>query len=244
MNHERFQVIFLSQGAHFGTLRAAQIVGRPLARTGRKNLKCTAAQTIGPFGCILNPSCNRCVNADPAGGAVRRSFRPREFENVLFAGDGAGHNITSVNARRASAPHQGEICALRFCCQHASSDWLQTGYSLPHPTANRIWVAGTPMASRTSRAAIARRSESATLYAIPPRSSASPSITMKLFGCAFSHLASAWRTALCDRLLLFWIERGRLWNGRILHRTACVIFAIILIRNSLCGQVGLPNRTA
>src|SRR5205807_4801047 len=92
MNHERFQVIFLSQGAHFGTLRAAQIVGRPLARTGRKNLKCTAAQTIGPFGCILNPSCNRCVNADPAGGAVRRSFRPREFENVLFAGDGAGHN--------------------------------------------------------------------------------------------------------------------------------------------------------
>src|SRR3989442_13139498 len=50
--------------------------------------------------------------------------------------------------------------------------------------------------------------------------------------------------AQLDRLLLFWIERGRLWNSRILHRTACVMFAIILIRNSLCGQVGLPNRTA
>src|SRR5438132_5656836 len=163
MNHERFQVIFLSQGAHFGTLRAAQIVGRPLARTGRKNLKCTAAQTIGAFGCILNPSCNRCVNADPPGGAVRRSYRPREFENVLFASDGAGHNITSVNARRASAPHHGEICALRFCSQHASSDWLQTGYSSPHPSANTIWFGEPPIHSRASRTAIAPASESARL---------------------------------------------------------------------------------
>src|SRR5437660_9919242 len=201
MNAERFQVIFLSQAAHLGVLRAAQIVRRPLTRTGRKNLKRTAAQTIGPFGCILNPSCNRCVNADAAGSAAWRPLRPGQSENVLFASDGAGHNITSVNARRASAPHHSEIYALRFCCQHASSDWLQTEYSLPHPTANRIWVAGTPMASRASRAAIARRSESATLCAIPPRSSASPSITMKLFGCAFSHSASAWRTALCPGVI-------------------------------------------
>src|SRR2546427_6331323 len=92
MNHERFQVRFLSQAAHLGALRAAQIVRRPLTRTGRKNLKRTAAQTIGPFGCILNPSCNRCVNADAAGSAAWRSFRPGEFENVLFAGDGAGAN--------------------------------------------------------------------------------------------------------------------------------------------------------
>src|SRR5437016_14608265 len=88
MNHERFQVIFLSQGAHFGTLRAAQIVGRPLARTGRKNLKCTAAQTIGAFGCILNPSCNRCVNAEPAGGAARRSSWRTPSENGVFAAAG------------------------------------------------------------------------------------------------------------------------------------------------------------
>src|SRR5437588_3279153 len=49
---------------------------------------------------------------------------------------------------------------------------------------------------------------------------------------------------LLDHLLLHWIEHGRLRNRRILHRTTCVIFAIILIGNGLCGQIGLPNRTA
>ena len=49
---------------------------------------------------------------------------------------------------------------------------------------------------------------------------------------------------LLDRLFPRWIKHGRLWNRRIRHGTACIIFALILIGNSLCGQIGLPNRTA
>src|SRR5437588_341880 len=40
------------------------------------------------------------------------------------------------------------------------------------------------------------------------------------------------------------VNVANLRNRRILHRTTCVIFAIILIGNGLCGQIGLPNRTA
>src|SRR6059036_225573 len=68
MNHERFQVIFLSQGAHFGTLRAAQIVGRPLARTGRKNPKRPPHRTSRRIG----------IHTSIAGGiqnAAERAYR-------------------------------------------------------------------------------------------------------------------------------------------------------------------------
>jgi hypothetical protein len=50
--------------------------------------------------------------------------------------------------------------------------------------------------------------------------------------------------ALLDSLLLGWIGHSRLRNWRILHRPACIILAIILIRDGLYGQIGLRSYQA
>src|ERR1700719_5069782 len=87
MNHQRFQVIFLTQPLHLVALRQSEGVLGPLTRAGRKHLKSIAAETVCPLRSILRTTRARSVNADAPRSQAGRAFG-RPCENILFTGDG------------------------------------------------------------------------------------------------------------------------------------------------------------
>ena len=99
VNDEGLEVILGAQAKHLIAQRMAQFIRSPLARARRKNLKRAAAQPIGAFGCVLNSTSRRGVDADAAGSSSRRLFRRGAVEDVLFPGLGAGH-MESIKCRR------------------------------------------------------------------------------------------------------------------------------------------------
>src|SRR5271170_6365433 len=104
MDRDGLQVIFLTQAHHLIALRTAQLIRRPLARAGGKNLKSVATQPVGPFRSILDPTGGRCMNADAARGKTWRELWSGELEDVLLARDGTGHDrsiASEIGRRRA-----------------------------------------------------------------------------------------------------------------------------------------------
>ena len=93
MDHQWLQVVTLAEAAHLSALRGSQFVGRPLARARRENLERVAAQAISAFGGVFDPSGGRSMNADAAGGQLRRlRRRSDELEDVLLElGTGVRH---------------------------------------------------------------------------------------------------------------------------------------------------------
>src|SRR6516162_8328453 len=69
----------------------------------------------------------------------------------------------------------------RFCCQQASVDSMQKGFSLPQLVEVRR-SAGTPRLTRYCLTALARRSPRARLYSVEPRSSQWPSMVTRAWG--------------------------------------------------------------
>ena len=91
VNNQRFQIVLRAQLKHLFAERLTEFVGRPLARTGGKNLQRVASNAVGAFGGIVDASGGRGVNADAPGCEAGRAFRSRAGKDVLFAGDGARH---------------------------------------------------------------------------------------------------------------------------------------------------------
>ena len=91
VNHERLQVVASSQLQHLFAQGIAEFVGRPLAGAGGENLQGVAAETVGAFGGVVNASGGGGMDADTSGSETGRAFRGAAGEDVLFAGDGAGH---------------------------------------------------------------------------------------------------------------------------------------------------------
>src|SRR5947209_19456480 len=71
VNHQRLEIIFLSQPLHLFALRAAEFVWRPLARAGRKDLKSITTQPVCSLGCVLNSSRSRSVNPNSSRSQLR-----------------------------------------------------------------------------------------------------------------------------------------------------------------------------
>src|SRR5947209_2708427 len=163
--------------------------------------------------------------------------------------------------RRASAPHHGEICALRFCSQHASSDWLQTGYSSPHPSANTI-----SFRRNSHREQRIANGNSAFVGKCEIVDDSSPLIRVAFdrndaIGMRLQPLSISLEHGLLLRSNVVAIEgemdvlyilfhclllrrswNWRLRNGRIFYWPARIIFAVILVWNSRCSEVGLRKR--
>ena len=78
MNDQRLKVVAFAQAAHLFALRPPELVGRPLARARRENLKGIAAQTIGAFCGLLNSTGRGSMDADPARGQLGRHLRRRQ----------------------------------------------------------------------------------------------------------------------------------------------------------------------
>ncbi len=100
MNDQRLEIVVSAQTIHFGALPLAQIIRGPLARVGRENLESVRAQAVGAFGGVLYPSGGRCVYANVAGGQAGRAFGWAATEDVLFAGEGAGHEKSIAGSDR------------------------------------------------------------------------------------------------------------------------------------------------
>ena len=84
MDRQQLQVVALAQAAHLLALRERKFVGLPLPRAGGENLKCIAAQPVGPFGRVLDPTCGRSMNADPARCQPWRSLGMRQQLKYVF----------------------------------------------------------------------------------------------------------------------------------------------------------------
>ena len=99
MNDQRLEIVVGAQTVHFGALQLAQSIGGPLARAGRENLESVAAQAVGAFGGVRYTSGGRCVYANAAGSQAGRAFGRAATQDVLFAGEGAGHT-KSIKSQR------------------------------------------------------------------------------------------------------------------------------------------------
>ena len=91
VDHERLKIILGPQTKHFLAHRMAQLIRRPLAWAGGKNLQRIAAQAVGALGGIVNSSGSGGMDADAPGSEPRRAFWRGMGEDILFAGHGAGH---------------------------------------------------------------------------------------------------------------------------------------------------------
>ena len=91
VNHQRRQIVLRPQPVHLGALRFSQLIGSPLPRARREDLKRVAPQPVGTLGSIADASRGRGVNSDAPRSEAGRPFRWRPLEDVLFAGHGAAH---------------------------------------------------------------------------------------------------------------------------------------------------------
>ena len=92
VNHQRLQIVLRPQTAHLlAQWNRLKLIGSPLPRAGRENLKRIAAQAIGALGGIVHSSGGGRVNADAAGSQAWRAFWSGTGEDILFAGHGARH---------------------------------------------------------------------------------------------------------------------------------------------------------
>src|SRR5437879_3234441 len=56
VDHERLQIVLISQTLHLFALRTPKLVWRPPSRTGRENLKSITAEPVSAFGSVLHAS--------------------------------------------------------------------------------------------------------------------------------------------------------------------------------------------
>src|ERR1700686_3734298 len=153
------------------TRRAVSFGGR--RGVGILRMSCSwAIERVRRMAPVSQTACRVAANASRNTGEDARSstILSRIAAGSYFAGvlnkealaDSLPAGATVLDALNDPAC-QGSKCARRFSLQQASSDWLHTGYSLPHPVANTIRSAGTPIPTKASRVTAARFSESARL---------------------------------------------------------------------------------
>src|ERR1700676_50021 len=117
MNCHRLGVILFPQAHHLIALRSAQFIGCPLTWTGRENLERIAAQPIGTFSCILDPTGARRMNANAARGQPGRAPWYGQLEYVLLLRHRTGHE-QSITSPRNSV---GAAFGRRFAMHAAST---------------------------------------------------------------------------------------------------------------------------
>lgn len=100
MDNERLEIVLRPQLEHLLAQRVAEFVGRPLARAGRENLQRVASDTVSTLGGVVDSSGGGGVNADAAGSEAGRAFWRSTSENILFAGEGAGHEVSIKGSLR------------------------------------------------------------------------------------------------------------------------------------------------
>jgi hypothetical protein len=100
VDDEGFQIVLRAQLHHLLAEGVAEFVGRPLAWAGREYLKRVASDAIGALGGVVNASGGGSVNANATGSQAGRAFWRSTSENILFAGEGPGHEASIKGSLR------------------------------------------------------------------------------------------------------------------------------------------------
>src|SRR5271154_6690412 len=122
VNDQGFEIVLSAQAKHLLAQRITKFIRRPLSRARRKNLQGVASDAVGALGGVVNSSGSGSVNANAAGsegGASRRG----PVQDVLFAGEGAGHEKQYRHRGRSqgTTPYLFEAAGPAFCAEGTSS---------------------------------------------------------------------------------------------------------------------------
>jgi hypothetical protein len=100
VDDERLEIVLRPQLEHLLAQRVAEFVGCPLTRAGRENLQRVASDTVSALGGVVDSSGGGGVNADAAGSEAGPAFWRSTSENILFASEEAGHEVSIKGSLR------------------------------------------------------------------------------------------------------------------------------------------------